>query len=761
MKETGIGAINRSGLRPPPISHTLRTFAARMLLTGRYTSFFSTHTFYEGLRITIGIMVPVLLAARYDEIGWGLAMALGALCVSLTDHAGPVHHRVNGMLSAIAFIAVSSLAIGYALPYQWLTILLLGFFSFFFSIIGIFGTRAASLGTSVLVGITLQLTDSDLGVWQNALLTAAGGTWYFLLSMALYRLRPYKLAQQVLADCILETGKFLALKARFYAREPDFGHLYTELLKAQVEVHNKQEVVREVLFKTRSIIKESTHTGRVLVMAFLETVDIFELVMTTEQDYRNLQKKLGEEYILTDFADMLQLVSVKIAAIAQALQEGRDADPGRELNDALYLLETRYENHRSLQMNASNAMAFNDLRHVITLIKDLVGRVQNLAVFSTYDQKLKLNRPVDYDRFVVPSYINTRLLMSNLNWQSNIFRYSVRMTIAVVAGYLLSLLFPLGHSYWILLTIVVILKPAYALTRKRNTERLLGTLVGGLLGVAILFLVKNPVVLLVLLIVFMVGAFSLMRTRYWESVALLTAYVLISIYLLKPGDYTPVFKDRLLDTFIGSVISFLFTRFIPPVWEKVQLKELIADAIRANRDFLGYILDLLNGTPIHISQYKWYRKETFVSLANVSDAFQRMLNEPKSRQEQGAFLHPLIVGCHLLASRSSALGRLVQNRPEPGYPEGIGFYKLLVTNLLNSATTLIDQPGASLEIMADAEKQLKEVMEEMKTGLMGSQAAGAKETFANPAVLISHLEGIAALSGELKRLAGKAAGSKN
>jgi uncharacterized membrane protein YccC len=66
-----------------------------MLPTSRYTSFFSTHSFYEGVRITIGMMVPVLVAARYDEIGWGLAMALGALCVSLTDNAGPVHHRIR------------------------------------------------------------------------------------------------------------------------------------------------------------------------------------------------------------------------------------------------------------------------------------------------------------------------------------------------------------------------------------------------------------------------------------------------------------------------------------------------------------------------------------------------------------------------------------------------------------------------------------------------------------------------------------------
>jgi uncharacterized membrane protein YccC len=161
------------------------------------------------------------VAARYDEIGWGLAMALGALCVSLTDNAGPLHHRINGMGAALGFILVTSLITGFALPHTWLLMILLGGFAFFFSWIGVFGNRAASIGTSVLVAITLQLTESPLGVWGNALLlTAAGGVWYFLLSMALYRIRPYKLAQQVLGDCIKGTADFLELKAGFYFRMP-------------------------------------------------------------------------------------------------------------------------------------------------------------------------------------------------------------------------------------------------------------------------------------------------------------------------------------------------------------------------------------------------------------------------------------------------------------------------------------------------------------------------------------------------------------
>jgi len=106
------------------------------------------------------------------------------------------------------------------------------------------------------------------------------------------------------------------------------------------------------------------------------------------------------------------------------------------------------------------------------------------------------------------------LVLVNPGLQSNIFRYSLRMAVAIMVGYALSLYLPVGHSYWILLTIVVILKPAYALTRQRNNERLLGTLAGGVAGVLVLISTQNTLLLLAILIVCMTGAFSLMRIRY-------------------------------------------------------------------------------------------------------------------------------------------------------------------------------------------------------------------------------------------------------
>lgn len=723
-----------------------------------YRAFFSTHSFYEGLRMTIGIMVPILTAARFDQIGWGLAMAVGALCVSLADNAGPFHHRINGMMAALGFMLTTSLLTGFLLPFQILTIILLFLFGFSFSIIGIFGSRAASIGTAILVAITLQLTASEMSVLQNALLTAAGGLWYFLLSITLYRLRPYKLAQQVLGDCLEETGAYLKIKAQFFYENPDFADTYNALLQAQVRVHNKQETVREILFKTRGIVKESTHIGRVLVLIFLETVDIFEVINKSEKDYKVLHEKLDKTKLLPLFADVINQIATDLAALAMAVKEGRPFTLSPEIFQKIKSLEQSFANGKIHFHTNDNADSLLGLHRILENIILLHQKAETIASLSAYQKEEKYQKNIDYARFVVPSYINKRLLIENLHKNSNIFRYSIRMGLSLSVGYIFSLLFPLGHGYWILLTIVVILKPAYALTAQRNKERLFGTIIGGVAAMLILMFISPKPILLVIMIMSMIAAFSLMRIRYLLSVAMLTAYVLVGLYLLQPGEYVLLLKDRIIDTALGSVIAFSFTRIIPPIWEREQIMGLLKKTIETNLNYFIYSISYFKGQKIEPTQYKWYRKETYVALANLSDAFQRMLNEPKRHQQSGVFLHPLIVSCHVLTSRiASLLGYHHQEFNE----ETLGYFDKMtnaIGNNLNSAIQLIDKNDGKTNLSNQQgigmETQSIERFKINATNKDGESQEGLLQTS-----LKAHLVDIFNLTHGMKELTGKLKGN--
>jgi uncharacterized membrane protein YccC len=48
------------------------------------------------------------------------------------------------------------------------------------------------------------------------------------------------------------------------------------------------------------------------------------------------------------------------------------------------------------------------------------------------------------------------------------FRHSLRLTIAIVFAYLLGFIFDIQNTYWILLTVIVIMRPSYGLTKERS-----------------------------------------------------------------------------------------------------------------------------------------------------------------------------------------------------------------------------------------------------------------------------------------------------
>ncbi len=627
-----------------------------------YKKYSTSYYVSEGVRTTAGVMIPILVASYFGELQMGVSVALGAMCVALTDNTGPIHHRVNGMVSAVLLVFVLSLltgVMGIMAHFQALLALWVATVGFCCAFIGVFGTRAGSVGSAGLLIMVLSI-DDRLSLRQaidNALLVSGGGLFYLLLSLAIYRLRPYKLIQQALGDALISTGSYLRTRAQFYDADADYDGIYRQLLEQQVQVHNKQNLVREMLFKTRDIVRESTHTSRILMMIFLDAVDLFERIMTSQQDYRKLHALADNSQLLPAFKQMILALAEEAETIGLALQEGKPSAPNKEAAGQLAALDEQFSSRRAATLNDSNIEAFITLRHILDGIKDIHHRLQTLNRYTSFDASLgqEPKRQVEYSKFVSPSEFNLRLLINNISVHSNIFRHSVRVSLALLAGFFLSRILPVGHGYWVLLTITVILKPAYSLTKQRNVERLLGTLAGATIGGALLWFVKDQHVLLALMIICMLITYSLIRVKYLPAVITMTIYILISFHFLKPGDFTLVLRDRLIDTFAGSLIAFVALIAIPPKWEHEHIQELLMETIRANAAYLKAITKPFLNEPLSNLEYKLARKEVFVQLANLSDAFQRMLNEPKRQQKKGQLVHQMVVSNHMLASHIATL----------------------------------------------------------------------------------------------------------
>jgi uncharacterized membrane protein YccC len=210
------------------------------------------------------------------------------------------------------------------------------------------------------------------------------------------------------------------------------------------------------------------------------------------------------------------------------------------------------------------------------------------------------------------------------------------------------------HDYWILMTVTIMLKPGFSLTRQRNIERILGTLAGGALGAAVLWLLPWTDAQFAVLVLFMVVAYSFQRTMYLVTVVFLTAFLLI-LFSFLGLNYIGVVEERIIDTVIGCAIAFSAGYFLFPNWESEQLTDHMAAALQANLAYLRQLADRLAGRPLPPNEYRLLRKAVYVTGANLAAAFQRMLNEPKSKQYQPSKTHEFVVLNHILSSNIAAL----------------------------------------------------------------------------------------------------------
>src|SRR5206468_2512246 len=120
-------------------------------------------------------------------------------------------------------------------------------------------------------------------------------------------------------------------------------------------------------------------------------------------------------------------------------------------------------------------------------------RIKRLHHFSGYEKMAsrQYKGSANEESPIKTNEISFSLLRENIAFKSNQFKHALRVTVGLLIGYCISFFFPLGHGYWILMTIAIILKPAYSISRKRNQQRLLGTITGVALGFAFLYFVKN------------------------------------------------------------------------------------------------------------------------------------------------------------------------------------------------------------------------------------------------------------------------------
>ena len=629
---------------------------------------------YSSIRITLATVIPCLVLSYFGLLKEYFLFPLGTSFVALTDQPGPFIRRRNSLTFAIfCFVVVATIAslVKGIIPLVLLEVIVFGMF---FSLIGVYGQRLAAVGSLALVVLAIFIDGHLTGanILKSLLIFAAGCIWFLLIFLIVTTIQPYKLASQMIGENYLQLAEFLKIKANYYQKNPDFDKLSLQVITKQIGIKNLQEETRETVFKTRTIVNESTTISRLLMLMFLNSMDLHEKLMTSESDYKKLQESFEDTEILVKIHDYLNILSEEIANIGISLQSSTRARPIFNLEVRFHELNVHYFELRNKEMTPENLENFMILRQIMMRINEITKEISE--IYKVFSQNVKLAKSLstglDLKKFMPKEEkINFKVLKSNISLTSSHFRHAIRITVALLLGYLVSLLpfIEIGHTYWILITIVAILKPAYSITKQRNLLRFYGTVAGAVIAYGLLYFIHINAVLFAILLLSMILCFSLLKGRYFWAVLFMTIYVFMSFNFLNPGNVNVIFKDRIVDTFIAGIIAFVVSYIVLPVWEHTQNLDLMKKSAESNLTYFHSVMSKFLNDGFNVEDYKVKRKNAIISLANLSDNFQRMISDPKNQQKKLEVVHQFVATSHLITAYTASLSQYAKSDQE--YPE--------------------------------------------------------------------------------------------
>ncbi len=698
--------------------------------------FLYSHYFFGGLRQAIGVLLPALILVGFFHMySVGMIAAIGAACVAIIDQpGGPRRYGTNGMLAAILLGSLTAAVTGLASSHSLLIWLVVPCLCFLFSMFTVFGKQGGLLGFACLLimTLTMRVPLAPHEVLEHTIYSFLGGVFYFAFSFAAHRLLWHREELQALSVALFATADYMAARSRFYDVNSDLDESYRLLIHAQSAMTDKHQAARDTVL--RELPKGRGRADRLRTASlniFIDMVALLDSLVATHTDYATLRRNLPNSDVLIFSRDALRKLSINVADIAFNVARNRHVKERNSVKAELRAIEYELEKYREDGMADNEPEVYALLVQVLRRLRNATRLVDRMAEHisgagNTELVDMRLDKSLD--RFLARKTWRLGMLTSNLRMDSSHFRYAFRVAIATLLAMTLSavlahtaILERMGsglsaHSYWIVLTILVVMKPGFALTRQRNGWRLTGTLIGCGLALLLFNITHSSDVYLAVLVVTCVLGYSLIQVNYMAAAIFNTLFVLLVFHFLSPTT-NAVIGERLADTFIGCGLALLCS-YILPWWEHSFMGSLARAARKSNQVFLkaglnyagltraqaaahaartqtalgvqaadghaaGPAIDLADADAAapasieeldakqHEAEVRWRvaRKNMHIAFGNFAAAFYRMMDEPIKRQNNVPELNNLLIQNHVLASQITSAVPILASLDH--VPEGI------------------------------------------------------------------------------------------
>lgn len=660
--------------------------------------FLYSHYFFGGVRQGVGMLLPVLiLGGVFGEYGFGLVATFGAQCLAIIDQpGGPQRHRTNEMLGGALLATLAVTITGAVSTYPVLLWLAIIGQCFLFSMFSVFGKRGGLIGFGGLLIMTLTMhspMEPDQ-VFEHALATLGGALFYIAFSLAFSRVFWLREERQTMSVALYATADYMSARSRFYDESTDLDDTYRALIQTQSLMTEKHQAARDIVLRTLPRGRGYGDSERVMLWnMFVNMLQLLDTLVASHTDYASLRRALAGHDCLMFMRDALAKMAIELNQIALDVSRGVPVQYRTSTKAELRAIEYEIEQFKQQGMGEREPETLALIVQVLRRLRNASRIVSKLAdhTYARSDavptDELRIDKSLT--QFMSRQELRLGMLTSNLRLDSPYFRYAVRVTLAAalamgLIGQWMTPQVSSAHSYWVLLTIIIIMKPGFALTRQRNGLRLVGTLIGCILALLIFNVTDRPAVLFSVLLLACIMGNSLVQLNYMGSAIFNTLFVVMVFHFVAPNTVSmAVIGERALDTAMGCAIA-LICSYVLPWWEVRYMKPLARAATNANREYLRTGLsyakamqaasagippsdDLPSPEQADIA-WRLARKNVHIAFSNYAEAFYRMMSEPRSHQLNVPEFNNLLIQNHIMASQITAAVPLLaglKETPEP------------------------------------------------------------------------------------------------
>jgi uncharacterized membrane protein YccC len=603
----------------------------------------------NGLAVAIGVGLTGLLAGWALGFDAALAAASGAVCVSICDQPDPLRQKPwllgFALASTVFFTALSSAAQFHAGSF----LAAAAFAGLWTGLISAYGKRAINVAmTGMLAFIFAMAQDFPDGAaaLDHFILVACGAILYATYALIAAALSDDRARRLLLAEAMRAFVVFLRAKAALYNPDNEGPAAFRALIEAHATLADRLQAARDSLYARKG---SALQKKRIDVLIAL--LDLFETILASDADIELLRHARARD-LLWRFNQCIHLIANEVEDLTLALRDRRPhAAPGRHQSELKALVEAVAE-ARTADPGDETLYAFSATAAKLALAEDYTAALARAVDSVTPPSELAGELDLELFRQSTPRGIG--MLLRQFRYRSPALRYGIRLSLAMTAGYLLTLSFPaIVHGNWVLLTIALVMRANYSVTRQRRWDRITGTLAGCALAVLLVSTLPGPVLLVCIALAVgtshAYGAVAYRITAVGASVS--------SLLLLHFVDPHPLVLARITDTLIGAGLSWAFS-FLLPHWERYDMPGTVRNLLKADAQFAAAVL---HRYPVYAA-YRLGRKKAIDAVAALSGALRRLADEPRVNRRTLAALGELLAANYLLASDLSSMPVLLKLR---------------------------------------------------------------------------------------------------